>query len=65
MKFEYIEKSRLGGNYIEVRKSGIPIGKISENQALGIFQYYKGMTNELTPEFQERSLDALKAKIEE
>jgi len=64
MKFEYIAKSKFGGDYIEVRKNGLPIGKIRENEVLGVFQYYRGMTNELTPEFQERSLDALKARIE-
>ena len=62
--FRYIEKDLLGGWVIEVRKGAAHIGNIRKNRIIEKFQYYAGPNNQLSPSFEEASLDVLKRKIE-
>jgi len=58
------EVSSLGrGNYIKVKKSGVGIGWIGRSLD-GNYRYYEPPTNVLNPTFVEKSLEKLKAKIE-
>jgi hypothetical protein len=63
-KFEFREKSLLGGWTIEVWKGPLAhIGNIRRNPALDGYSYFPGPRNELNPSHTDTDLDALKGKI--
>jgi hypothetical protein len=60
---EFKERSTLGRpSQIEVINNSLPVGHISKG-ADGTYRYYRGMQNETTPQYSDRSLEALKAKV--
>ncbi len=64
MKYQYEEKHLLGGWRIAVKKGPIIIGNIRKNPSYGVYQFFEGARNELSPSFEEQSLDDLKSRIE-
>ena len=63
MKYRYEERSLLGGWRIEVKKGPVTVGNIHKNLSSGGYQFFKGSRNELSPSFEEQSIDALKVRI--
>lgn len=64
MKYKYEDKSLLGGWRIKVKKGPATVGNIRKNPSSGGYQFFKGPANELSPSFEEQSIDALKLRIE-
>lgn len=64
MKYQYEDKSLLGGWRIEVKKGPATVGNIRKNPSSCGYQFFKGSTNELSASFEEQSIDALKLRIE-
>jgi hypothetical protein len=63
---EFTRRDTLGAGFsIEVRNLGILVGHIRKRPDAGAFRYYRGPSNELTPTYEGRDLEALKRRVKE
>ena len=63
MSIEFIEKSTLGSGWsLEVKRGPVLLGHVQKTDS-GVYQYYRGPNNVLTPSHESTDLEALKAKI--
>ncbi|MEW5710637.1 MAG: hypothetical protein AB1830_17315 [Pseudomonadota bacterium] len=63
MSIEFTEKSTLGGGWsLEVRQGHALLGHVRKTDS-GVYQYFRGPNNVLTPSLENTDLQALKAKI--
>lgn len=62
MTVDYKDKNTLGGGWsLEVLRAGVLVGHIRKP---GLYQYFAGPHNELTPSFEDADLEVLKRRVE-
>jgi hypothetical protein len=63
---EFTRPDTLGAGFsVEVRNLGVVVHHIRKRPDTGVFRYYRGEHNELTPTYENGDLEALKRRVQE